>query len=33
MSLVMKTERKTREMDFKRTLKIRDRDMEAEYIR
>jgi hypothetical protein len=29
----MKTERKTREMDFKRTLKIRDRDMEAEYIR
>jgi hypothetical protein len=29
----MKTERKTREMDFKRTLKIGDRDMEAEYIR
>jgi hypothetical protein len=29
----MKTERKTREMDFKRTLKIGDRDMETEYIR
>jgi hypothetical protein len=29
----MKTERKTREMDFKRALKIGDRDMEAEYIR
>jgi hypothetical protein len=29
----MKAERKTREMDFKRTLKIGDRDMEAEYIR
>jgi len=31
--LVMKKERKTREMDFKRTLKIGDRDMETEYIR
>jgi hypothetical protein len=29
----MKTERKTIEMYFKRTLKIGDRDMEAEYIR
>jgi hypothetical protein len=29
----MKTERKTREMDFKKTLKIGDRDMETEYIR
>jgi hypothetical protein len=29
----MKTERKTREMDFKRTLTIGDRDMKKEYIR